>query len=253
LFSDILCLLSVLFCHFLACYIRNRFLLCVAFFFLFSAGAMEQHAIRVFDLQSFDEVAHWPLLDAEECLCLTTTTHPAWSAASSLHPGSNTTGGGSGNMGDSSSGGGSESGGECIVVGTAFSADDQEYEPSAGRLLVLSLTLHKSGPGSFGAATSPVRTSSSSRGSFSPSGTTGSSSGATLEAMCERAVKGAVYDVSPLGHALLACGVGPKVKRKKDNAYLPRMKEIRKGKKLRSSCRALCLQKIYTDPIVRLG
>lgn len=184
---------------------------------------MEQHAIRVFDLQSFDEVAHWPLLDGEECLCLTAAAHPAWSASSNKD---STTTSGSGMGVDSSSSAVGAPEGECIVVGTAFSADDQEYEPSAGRLLVLSLTLHKSGAGGFGGlsssgASSPVRTSPSSRGgSFSPSGGGGASGGsgglaggASLDVLCERAIKGAVYDVSPLGHSTLACGVGPKVLR----------------------------------------
>jgi len=202
----------------------------IFFLILLFTGAMEQHAIRVFDLQSFDEVAHWPLLDGEECLCLTAATHPAWSADSLQ----DSSGGGGSSMGDNSSSCGVMGApeGKCIVVGTAFSADDQEYEPSAGRVLVLSLTLHKSGAGGFGGlsstgggASSPARTSPSSRGgSFSPSGaagTSGSSSGgglaggASLDVLCERAIKGAVYDVSPLGHSMLACGVGPKVLREK--------------------------------------
>lgn len=75
-------------------------------------------------------------------------------------------------------------------MGTGFSSDDVEYEPTAGRLLVLCLRRDvTSSPNSNSEGHSYV-----------------------VEVVAERSMKGAVYDISKLGSERIATGVGSRVR-----------------------------------------
>lgn len=112
-----------------------------------------------------------------------------------------------------------------VVVGTAYSCGDDEYEPSAGRVLVLSLTSSpapSSSPGPHaGQADGDHDHAMGSSSSWSPSSSSslagpGAGSGVVcrhgVELVAERLCKGAVYDIGQLGGGgALACGVGSNV------------------------------------------
>jgi len=158
------------------------------------AQPLEAHHIRFMSAANFTDLASFALEPTEECLCLCSL----W---------------------DYGDGGDGSGGTEYLLVGTGFGADETEYEPTAGRLLVLQLSdtnKSKANNTALSALSSPSPPSSPSRLSPSPfaagaaatspalspggggEGVGSSASSWRVEVVCERATKGAVHDVSVL-------------------------------------------------------
>ena len=144
---------------------------------------LEASAVRFFDAASFAELAAFPLEPTEEVLSL---------AAVDLTP----------LLGPGGAPAGAASG-EVLVVGTAFGAEDGDYEPSKGRILVLQLVSNDhadaGGMGSPGGFSSPGRGQGASlAGSPVESPGAGAADRRRVEIVLEREVKGAVYDLASL-------------------------------------------------------
>lgn len=148
---------------------------------------LESCFIRLLSETSFARLASFPLDPHELVLSLATVRLPKLGASSSAAAaGTSSAGGGSSSSGGSSSGG-EDADEELILVGTAYVEEDEE-EPSLGRLLVLRPVPVASGMG-IGAE---------------------EGSETALQLVAHREVRGGVFSMAPvggLGSGRIACGI----------------------------------------------